>query len=108
MCIRDSHAIETEIMDRTAIKATSGLSDLLEDDTEGTTHLATTKHAGVSVNLPDVREPQYLPHRRLCHIGHELIRNTAPAVDGMPAITRPLVLVPVLCGGEIHKNTTQA
>ena len=37
-----------------------------------------------SINVPNVRDPAYLMHRRLCHVGDEMFGQTVPAVDGLP------------------------
>ena len=43
-----------------------------------------TSKTDVHVNLPDVRDPYYLMHRRLAHIGNTVYDTTVAAVEGLP------------------------
>ena len=63
-----AHAMETTEM----IETTKLASQIITGKTE------------VHANLPDVRDPYYLMHRRLAHIGNTVYDNTVPAVEGLP------------------------
>ena len=56
-----------------------------EDDT-AVTRLEAVPTQGLTVNLPNVRDPEYLEHRQLCHIGKQLYDRTVAAVDGLPKV----------------------
>ena len=43
-----------------------------------------TSKTDVHVNLPDIRDPYYLMHRRLAHIGNTVYDTTVAAVEGLP------------------------
>ena len=58
-----------------------------EEEEDGVTRLNTEPSHNLTVNLPNVRDSQYLEHRRVCHIGKQLYDRTVAAVDGLPEVT---------------------
>ena len=39
---------------------------------------------GTKLNIPNIRDPCFLGHRRLAHVGDDLYDQTVAAVDGLP------------------------
>ena len=77
---------DSDTLEYLQLEKQNHLEMAIEDDT-AVTQLDAVPTQGLAVNLPSVRDPKYLDHRRVCHIGKQLYDRTVAAVDGLPKVT---------------------